>query len=77
MEALGRLMKGRTSVVIAHRLGTIRHADLVLVMKDGELAEQGTHEALMAENGVYAELHSIQAPEDATIDVAPAAAVPA
>ena len=70
MEALGRLMKGRTSVIIAHRLGTIRHADLILVMKDCELAEQGTHEALMAQNGVYAELHSIQTPVDATIGVA-------
>jgi len=77
MEALGRLMKGRTSVVIAHRLGTIRHADLILVMKDCELAEQGTHEALMAHNGVYAELHSIQTSEDATIGTAPPAAVSA
>ncbi len=75
MEALGRLMKGRTSVVIAHRLGTIRHADLILVMKDCELAEQGTHEALMAQNGVYAELHSIQTPADATIGVASPAEV--
>ena len=75
MEALGRLMKGRTSIVIAHRLGTIRHADVILVMKDCELAEQGTHEALMAQNGVYAELHSIQTPEDATIVMAPPAAV--
>jgi len=76
MEALGRLMKGRTSVVIAHRLGTIRHADVILVMKDCELAEQGTHEALMARHGVYAELHSIQTSENATIDMAPPVAVP-
>jgi subfamily B ATP-binding cassette protein MsbA len=75
MEALGRLMKGRTSVVIAHRLGTIRHADLILVMKDCELAEQGTHEALMAQNGVYADLHSIQTSEDGTMGMAPPATV--
>jgi len=75
MEALGRLMKGRTSIVIAHRLGTIRHADVILVMKDCELVEQGTHEALMTRNGVYAELHSIQTPDDATIGMAPSVAV--
>lgn len=71
MEALDRLMKGRTSVVIAHRLGTIRHADVIFVMKDCELAEQGTHEALMARNGVYAELQRIQTPEEATIGTDP------
>ena len=75
MEALGRLMQGRTSVVIAHRLGTIRHADVILVMKDCELVEQGTHDALMAQNGVYAELHSIQTPDGATIGKAPPVAV--
>ena len=48
MEALERLMKGRTSVVIAHRLGTIRHADVIFVIKDCALAEQGTHDTLMA-----------------------------
>jgi ATP-binding cassette, subfamily B, bacterial len=76
MEALDRLMKGRTSIVIAHRLGTIRHADVILVMKDGELAEQGTHDALMAQNGVYAELNRIQTPEDGTMATAPPVAVP-
>jgi ATP-binding cassette, subfamily B, bacterial len=75
MEALGRLMKGRTSIVIAHRLGTIRHADVILVIKECELVEQGTHEELMARGGVYAELHSAQTPDDATIDSAPPAAV--
>ena len=64
MEALEKLMKGRTSVVIAHRLGTIRHADVIFVVKDCELAERGTHEALMALNGVYAELLNIQTPEE-------------
>ena len=71
MEALDRLMQGRTSVVIAHRLGTVRHADVIFVMKDCELAEQGTHEALIARDGVYAELHRIQNPEETTIGTAP------
>jgi subfamily B ATP-binding cassette protein MsbA len=76
MEALQRLMQGRTSVVIAHRLGTIRHANVIFVMKDCELAEQGTHETLMARNGVYTELHGIQNPEeDATIASTPLATV--
>jgi ABC-type multidrug transport system fused ATPase/permease subunit len=66
--------RGRTSVVIAHHLGTIRHADVIFVIKDSELVEQGTHEALMAQNGVYAELHSIQTPEGAKIDTARPAA---
>ncbi len=63
IEALDKLMKGRTSVVIAHHLDTIRHADVIFVIKDCELVEQGTHEALLANNGVYAELHRIQTPE--------------
>ena len=53
ISALDTLMKGRTSVVIAHHLRTIRHADIIFVMKDSELVEQGTHEALLAQNGVY------------------------
>jgi ATP-binding cassette, subfamily B, bacterial len=65
IEALDNLMKGRTSVVIAHHLDTIRHADVIFVIKDCELVEQGTHEALLADNGVYAELHRIQTPEGA------------
>jgi ABC-type multidrug transport system fused ATPase/permease subunit len=60
-------MKGRTSVVIAHHLSTIRHADVIFVIKDCELVEQGTHDALMASNGVYAELHRIQTPEGAVL----------
>ncbi len=62
IEALSKLMKGRTSVVIAHRLETIRHADVIFVIKDSELVEQGTHESLLANHGVYAELYGIQAP---------------
>jgi subfamily B ATP-binding cassette protein MsbA len=65
--ALDTLMKGRTSVVIAHHLGTIRHADVIFVINDAALAEQGTHEELLAKNGVYAELHRIQNPEEAQI----------
>ena len=65
MEALEKLMKGRTSVVIAHRLGTVRHAHSIFVVKDCELAEQGTHESLLALDGVYAELLRIQTPKEA------------
>jgi ATP-binding cassette subfamily B protein len=68
--ALDTLMKGRTSVVIAHHLSTIRHADVIFVIKDAELAEQGTHEVLMAQNGVYAEMQRIQTPEGARITTA-------
>ena len=56
MEALDRLMKGRTCVVIAHHLATIRKADVIFVLKDCELVEHGAHDALLARNGVYAEL---------------------
>ena len=63
--ALERLMKDRTSVVIAHHLNSIRHADVIFVVKDAELVEQGTHEALLKQEGVYAELHRMQ-----TLDVA-------
>ena len=63
IEALDKLMKGRTSVVIAHHLATIRDADVIFVLKDSELVERGTHESLLASNGVYAEMHRIQTPE--------------
>lgn len=59
-KAMDTLMKGRTSFVIAHRLSTIRDADLILVMKDGDIVEQGTHEELIARNGFYAELYNSQ-----------------
>ena len=65
IDALDKLMKGRTSVVIAHHLDAIRHADVIFVLKDSELIEQGTHETLLAMNGVYAELHRIQSSEGA------------
>lgn len=58
--AMDNLMKGRTSFVIAHRLSTIRDADLILVMKDGDIIEQGTHESLLAAQGFYANLYNSQ-----------------
>jgi ABC-type multidrug transport system fused ATPase/permease subunit len=60
VEALERLMKGRTVITIAHRLSTIRDADDIIVLKDGVIAENGTHEQLLSLNGVYAALHRIQ-----------------
>ena len=59
-EALNRLMVGRTSIIIAHRLSTIKNADRILVLDKGKLAEDGTHEELMAKNGLYAHLYQIQ-----------------
>ncbi len=60
IEALERLMKGRTVITIAHRLSTIRDASNILVLKDGVVAEQGTHGELLARNGMYAELYRVQ-----------------
>ena len=60
MEALERLMKGRTVLTIAHRLSTIRDAHKILVLKDGVVAEEGTHDELVARNGIYAELYRVQ-----------------
>ena len=59
-KAMDNLMRGRTSFVIAHRLSTIRDADLILVMKDGDIIEQGNHEELLKKNGFYAELYNSQ-----------------
>ena len=59
-KAMDNLMKGRTSFIIAHRLSTIRDADMILVMKDGDIIEQGRHEELLAKNGFYAELYNSQ-----------------
>jgi subfamily B ATP-binding cassette protein MsbA len=65
IEALERLMKNRTTVLVAHHLSTIRHADIIFVVKDSELVEQGTHEELLAKAGVYAELYKTQTSEGA------------
>jgi subfamily B ATP-binding cassette protein MsbA len=65
MEALERLMKGRTAIAIAHRLSTIKDADKIVVFKDGFVHEQGTHGELLQKNGLYAELYRIQFPTEA------------
>ena len=59
-KAFAAMMKGRTSFIVAHRLSTIREADVILVMKDGHIIEQGTHETLLAQNGFYANLYNSQ-----------------
>ena len=59
-QAMNNLMRGRTSFVIAHRLSTIRDADLILVMREGDIVEQGNHEQLLEKNGFYAELYNSQ-----------------
>ena len=59
-KAMDHLMEGRTSFIIAHRLSTIRNADLILVMKDGDIIEQGSHDELLAQNGFYADLYRSQ-----------------
>ena len=59
-KALLTMMKGRTSFIVAHRLSTIREADIILVMKDGKIIEQGNHESLLAADGFYANLYNSQ-----------------
>ena len=59
-QAMDQLMEGRTSFVIAHRLSTIKNADVILVLKDGDILESGNHEELLAKNGFYAELYNSQ-----------------
>jgi ATP-binding cassette subfamily B multidrug efflux pump len=59
-DAMRKIMKGRTSFVIAHRLSTIKNADLILVMKDGDIIESGSHEELLSKNGFYAQLYNSQ-----------------
>lgn len=63
--AFARMMEGRTSFIVAHRLSTIREADVILVMKDGHIIEQGDHDSLMAQNGFYARLYNSQFEESA------------
>ena len=59
-KAFQRMMEGRTSFVVAHRLSTIRESDVILVMKDGHIIEQGNHEELLGRNGFYAKLYNSQ-----------------
>ena len=59
-NAFAKLMEGRTSFIVAHRLSTIREADCILVMKDGKIIEQGKHDWLLAQNGFYARLYNSQ-----------------
>ena len=59
-QAFQTMMRGRTSFVVAHRLSTVREADVILVMRDGHVVETGRHDALLAKNGFYAELYNSQ-----------------
>ena len=59
-RAFSKMMEGRTSFIVAHRLSTIKEADMILVMKDGRIIEQGSHEALLEQGGFYAELYQSQ-----------------
>jgi ATP-binding cassette subfamily B protein len=62
-DALEVLMKNRTSIVIAHRLATVRRADRILVMEHGKIVEEGTHRGLLEQNGIYRRLHALQMQE--------------
>jgi ABC-type multidrug transport system fused ATPase/permease subunit len=66
MEALGELMKGRTSIVIAHRLSTVRRADAVAVLENGRVVQFGTHEELMKQEGLYRTLTELQTGSERT-----------
>ncbi|MEE0298005.1 MAG: ABC transporter ATP-binding protein, partial [Christensenellales bacterium] len=59
-EAFAKMMEGRTSFIVAHRLSTIQSADIILVMKDGRVIEQGTHDSLLSQGGFYATLYQSQ-----------------
>ena len=59
-KAFNTMMEGRTSFIVAHRLSTIREADVILVMRDGHIVEQGTHDTLLQKNGFYAQLYQSQ-----------------
>ncbi|HBM98537.1 MAG TPA: sugar ABC transporter ATP-binding protein, partial [Ruminococcus sp.] len=59
-KAFAKMMKGRTSFVVAHRLSTIKESDIILVMKDGNIIEQGSHDELIAKNGFYTNLYNSQ-----------------
>ena len=67
--AIDSIIKGRTCIMVAHRLSTVRNADCILVVKNGKIVEQGRHEALLAQNGYYKELYTRQYEDEATADV--------
>jgi subfamily B ATP-binding cassette protein MsbA len=68
-DALDRLMKGKTTIVIAHRLSTVRDADVIFVVQDGGIMEKGTHEQLLAQSGLYSELYGLQFDQPAGVEV--------
>ncbi len=76
-QALDRLMEGRTSFVIAQRISTVRNADLILVLERGQIAARGTHEELLENSTIYAEIYSSQLVENAAEHLAPEAPAPA
>ena len=63
-DALEKLMEGRTTIMVAHRLSTIQHADTIMVMDHGEIKERGTHQELLSQNGIYKKLYEIQLQKD-------------
>ena len=65
-EALEKLMQGRTTIMVAHRLSTIQHADCIMVMHKGKIREQGTHQELLAQDGIYKKLYELQIHHEAT-----------
>lgn len=65
-EALGKLMQGRTTIMVAHRLSTIQHADCIMVMHKGKIRERGTHQELLAQNGIYRKLYELQIHHEVT-----------
>ena len=68
-QAIEKTLHGRTSCIIAHRLSTIRHADRILVIEDGKIAESGSHKELIAERGQYYQLYTTQFREERSMDV--------